>query len=76
MGNSQFTARFEPLPQDKIDAINELKSYPSKTYWISDNRHYIHKHKERIRKKIKSRRKRKRLYAKIKHEVKIWTAEH
>ena len=76
MESKEFTAKFEPLSQDKIDAINELKSYPSKTYWISDNRHNIHRQKEKIRKKIKSRKKRKKLYAKIKHEVKIWTSEH
>ena len=75
MEDREFTARFEPLPQHKIDALNKLKAYPSKTYWISDNRHDIHRQKEKIRKKIKSRKKRKKLYAKIQHEVKTWTSE-
>lgn len=71
----EFTARFEPLEQKYVEAIEKMKDNPTTVFWIGDNRNQVIYQKQRIKKRIKSRRKRKRLYKNLKVETKIWTSE-
>ena len=71
--DEKFTASFEPLPEETQRFLKELIAVEPTVYFIGDNRNQIQWKKQRLKKRMKSKRKRKQWYKENPVRVQIFT---
>ena len=71
--DEKFTASFEPLPEETQRLLKELEAVEPTVLFIGDNRNLVQWKKQRLKKRMKSKRRRKQWYKDNPVQVQIFT---